>query len=47
MDEMLTIDPPPARVIGSIADRMPRKVPTWLTMMTWRYSSSVVSAIES
>ena len=34
IDEMLTIEPPPASVIGPIADRIPRNVPTWFTLMT-------------
>ena len=34
IDEMLTIDPPPAAFIGAIAARMPRKHPTWFTLMT-------------
>src|SRR3954453_22281202 len=35
MDEMLMIDPVPAAFIGAMAARMPRKQPTWLTLMTF------------
>src|SRR4051794_13387889 len=35
MEEMLMIDPPPASRMGAMAERMPRKHPTWLTLMTF------------
>ena len=33
-EEMLTIDPPPASVIGPTTLRIPRNTPSWLTAMT-------------
>ena len=42
---MLTIDPPPAAVIGSITAFMPSQQPTTLTSRTCRKSASGMSAI--
>src|SRR5262245_28289605 len=41
---MFTIEPPPARRIGSTAAFMPRKVPVWLTRTTRSKSASSVSS---
>ena len=45
IEEMLTIDPPPARFIGSITAFMPSQQPTAFTSSTRRKLSSVISAI--
>src|SRR6266568_3066975 len=45
IEEMLTIDPPPAVFIGSITAFMPSQQPTALTSSTRRKASSVISAI--
>jgi hypothetical protein len=34
IDEMLTIAPPPLAFIRGCTDFIPRKQPTWLTLMT-------------
>ena len=44
-EEMLTIDPPPARFIGSITDFMPSQQPTAFTSSTRRKPSRGISAI--
>ena len=45
IEEMLTIDPPPAAFIGSITAFMPSQQPTALTSSTCRKSASGISAI--
>ena len=45
IEEMLTIDPPPAAVIGSMTDFIPSQQPTALTSMTCRKSASGILAI--
>src|SRR6185312_13943854 len=45
IEDTLMIDPPPDSTIGAMAALMPRNAPTWLTSITCRYSSSVVSTI--
>ena len=42
---MLTIEPPPARFIGSVTAFMPSQQPTAFTSRTWRKSASGMSAI--
>src|SRR5215472_5618143 len=46
IDEMFTIEPPPAAFIGSIADFMPSQQPTALISMILRNSVSGISLIE-
>jgi hypothetical protein len=47
IEEMLTIDPPPALVIGSITAFMPSQQPTAFTSSTRRKSASGISAISA
>ena len=45
IEEMLTIDPPPAAFIGSVTAFMPSQQPTALTSSTRRKSASGMSAM--
>src|SRR5215470_7981832 len=45
-DEMLTMEPPPARRMAGIAARVPRKTPVELTAMIRSQSARVVSSIR-
>src|SRR5262245_16803078 len=45
-DERLTMDPPPARRMGGITARVPRKTPVELTAMIFSQSARVVSSIR-
>ena len=45
IDEMLTIEPPPARRMAGIAYLVPRKTPLALTAITWSHSATVRSSI--
>src|SRR6516164_3000496 len=47
MEEMLTIDPPPDVVIGSITAFMPSQQPTAFTSSTRRKSASDMSAMRA
>ena len=43
-DDMLMIDPPPARLMWGITSLVPRNVPLPFTAITWSQSSTVVSS---
>ena len=47
VEEMLTIEPPPALVIGSMTAFMPSQQPTAFTSSTRRKSASGISAIRA
>ncbi len=45
IEEMFTIEPPPARRMAGIACLVPRNTPLALTAITWSHSATVRSSI--